>query len=198
MPCIPFPHIVWWIEALRSGPEPGLYTGPALLSAGYRNRYRIATANGAQLLSVPVRGGRRTKAALNDTPIDETHDWRRQHWGALYSAYGRAPFFEHYGPELRALIFGAQGTLEAFNLATIGWLAASMRLSLRFVETPAPEPRAALLYRQLALPEKAVGLSHPPYHQVFEDRFGFLPHLSAIDLLMAEGPHAASYLGGQG
>ena len=33
-----------------------------------------------------------------------------------------------------------------------------------------------------------------PYYQVFEDKFGFQPNLSIIDLLFNEGPQAASYL----
>ena len=33
-----------------------------------------------------------------------------------------------------------------------------------------------------------------PYYQVFEDKFGFVPNLSVIDLLFNEGPQAATYL----
>ena len=33
-----------------------------------------------------------------------------------------------------------------------------------------------------------------PYHQVFEERHGFVPDLSILDLLFNEGPEAGSYL----
>src|SRR6478735_6864409 len=104
MPCIAFPHISWWGRVLRCGSEVSLYTGTPLRNISYRNRYRISTANGPLLLSIPIKGGRRYAAPLADTLIDYTHDWQRQHWRTLFSAYGRAPFFEHYGPELETLI----------------------------------------------------------------------------------------------
>lgn len=34
----------------------------------------------------------------------------------------------------------------------------------------------------------------PKYSQVFEDRIGFLPNLSALDLLFMEGPFAAVWV----
>ncbi len=185
MPCIAFPPVLWWVKALSAGAAVQLHTGSPGRTTDYRNRYCIATANGSLLLSVPVRGGRRSRAPLADMPIDYTHSWQRQHWGALFSAYGRAPFYEHYGPELESLIFAGHETLLDFNLAGIEWLRRSMRLEADFSPTdtlgPATEVSHAL--------EVAI-----PYHQVFEERWGFLPNLSAIDLLMAEGPYALEYM----
>jgi hypothetical protein len=183
---------MWWMEALRRGHNIMLYTGKPHNNTGYRNRYKIATANGPLLLSVPVKGGRRNSAALHETFIDNTHAWQRQHWGALFSAYGRAPFFEHYGPELEALIFAGHESLFDFNLAAIEWLRRSMRLEISIT---AKEELAAEIQEvspRYARIEEVVFAK--PYHQVFEDRWGFLPDLSAIDLLMNEGPYAAAYL----
>ena len=33
-----------------------------------------------------------------------------------------------------------------------------------------------------------------PYFQVFEDRNGFMPNLSVVDLLFSQGPQAKNYL----
>lgn len=38
-----------------------------------------------------------------------------------------------------------------------------------------------------------LGLNRP-YYQVFADRFGFIPHLSAMDLLFNEGPDSLTFL----
>lgn len=160
-----------------------IFTGSTSKKPLPYNRYSILTANGVQQLSVPVKGGGKQKAPLSELRIDYTHDWQRQHWGALYSAYGRAPFYEHYAPALEALIRSNCERLEELNLAAIKWLAREMRIDLAFETSQVIE--ACIVAREDSLAS---------YHQVFEDRWGFQPHLSAIDLLMNEGPYAASFL----
>ncbi len=172
-----------------------LYTGKPLRNLSYRNRYRIASANGPLLLSIPLQGGRRKGRPLADTEIDYTHDWQRQHWGALYSAYGRAPFYEHYGPELEALIFAGHSTLLDFNLAGIKWICKVLRLESVFTLSDGWNPDWADDYSKIVRP--AENDANRPYHQVFGDKLGFIPDLSIIDLLMAEGPYAVVYLRGE-
>lgn len=167
-----------------------LHSGISRSSDGFRNRYQIASANGLLTLSVPLKGGRRVRAPLNEIQIDYTHDWQRQHWGALYSAYGRAPFWEHYGPELEALLYKQFEHLSEFNLATIEWLKKAMRLDLKI------EAVSDIDVRPIRMEEQKIEM--PPYPQVFQERLGFLPDLSAIDLLMAEGPYTGRYLGALG
>ena len=160
----------------------------------YRNRYRIASANGPLQLSIPLQGGRRKGLLLQNTEINYTHDWQRQHWGALYSAYGRAPFYEHYGPELEALIFAGHKTLQDFNLAGINWICKSLRLDPKITLSEEWDPMWADDYGRIIRPEETSPIR--PYHQVFGDKLGFIPNLSIIDLLMAEGPYAMTYIFG--
>ena len=61
----------------------------------YRNRCRIQTTNKIDTLSVPVLNGNK-KILIRDLKIDYSQDWTRRHWGAIHSAYGKAPFFEFY------------------------------------------------------------------------------------------------------
>jgi hypothetical protein len=190
MPCLLFPHISWWKAAIRSQSTLTLYVGRPLRNIGYRNRYRIAAANGALLLSVPVKGGRRLSAPVKDTAIDYTHSWQRQHWRSLFSAYGRAPFFEHYGGELERLLFSGHKWLLDLNMNAIELLNQAMQLKMGIVVTDQLPKEAEDAYWRAARPGAAS--SGAAYHQVFEDRLGFLPDLSAIDLLMAEGPYAAA------
>jgi hypothetical protein len=156
----------------------------------YRNRYRIATAAGPQLLSIPIMGGRRQQASLDKVYIDYTHAWQRQHWRTLLSAYGRAPFFEHYAPMLESLILAAYPSLLDFNLASIAWLNKEMQVnqSLPIISNLSAEAES---YHMV---DTGSGDNVRVYHQVFEDRYGFLPNLSAIDLLMNEGPYSTSLL----
>ena len=179
-----FPPLHWW-AALLEAPQAGisLYEGPP----DWRfppNRYHIATANGGQTLSIPLQGGRRQRLPLGELHIDYLHDWQRQHWGALYSAYGRAPFFEHYGEALKSIVYSSASTLDALCRMSIDWLARELRLPLSFKEGTSQMPL------EWQKPEPAL----PEYHQVFESKWGFIPNLSAIDLLMNEGPYGAALL----
>jgi hypothetical protein len=164
-----------------------LYSGVSRASDSFRNRYQIGSANGLLTLSVPLQGGRRITSPVKEIQIDYTHEWQRQHWGALYSAYGRAPFWEHYGPELEALLYRKYQHLFEFNLASIEWLSKSMKLNLK-IEFSNNEKQQVIHFNELKM-------EMPAYPQVFQERLGFLPDLSAIDLLMAEGPWAGRYLG---
>jgi hypothetical protein len=180
-----FPSLSWWASVIRLDTPLTLFTGVISQGPLPYNRYRIATANGVQQLSVPLKGGRKQKTPLKDLQIDYTHDWQRQHWGALYSAYGRAPFYEHYAPVLEALIYRGYEKLEELNRAAIAWLSGEMRITVGFEEST-----------NVTESSHEMDGSLPAYHQVFEDRLGFQPGLSVIDLLMNEGPYAARYLRG--
>lgn len=180
LPLSLFPSTGWWATALRAE-ELKLYGG--VLRKGHYNRYQIATANGLRQLSVPLQGGRRQLCPLAELHIDYTHDWRRQHWGTLFSAYGRAPFFEHFAPGLQALIHGGHEGLQALNRAALGWVCRELRLPLSFEETRTGE-----------LSDTSMEL--PAYHQVFAARYGFQPGLSVLDVMMNEGPEAVSILAG--
>lgn len=183
-----FPPVSWW-QQIRPLNEVLLEEAQPFRKMTGRNRYRIATANGPLLLSVPVAGGRTLKAPLGEVLIDEHQDWQKQHWRSLFSAYGRAPFFEHYGPALEQLLMQCPKRLADFNFAALEWIRKELRLPVIFTRNNRPAPSDTPL-----LPELPEAAPIKPYSQVFEDRHGFLPGLSILDLLMNEGPAAGAYL----
>lgn len=188
MPLLPlslFASTGWWAAALQSEGRLKLFTGVPKSGIWVYNRYSIVTANGVQQLSIPLKGGRKQRLPLRELRIDYTHDWQRQHWGALYSAYGRAPFFEHFGPALEGIIQTGYERLEELNRAAFDWICKELRLSLLILEEETGRPD-----------ESADATKLPAYHQVFQDRWGFQPGLSILDLMMNEGPFAASLLKG--
>lgn len=179
----------WWQQALLLTPAISLLSAVPNSRKQPANRYRIATANGPALLVVPVKGGRDNRALVEELLVDYTHAWQRQHWRTLFSAYGRAPFFEHFGPQLEALIFADHKQLIDLIMASCSWLSRSMQLELSFDRT---DPQKRNESQDNAI---IVAKDHTvPYHQVFEARWGFLSDLSAIDLLMNEGPYAGILL----
>ncbi len=74
-----------------------------------RNRCEIATANGKQMLTVPVTipkpdstlGGNTRGTSIREVLVSEHGNWRHQHWEALKSAYGMSPFFDYYQDDIR-------------------------------------------------------------------------------------------------
>ncbi|MGK0234497.1 MAG: hypothetical protein ACI9EK_001023, partial [Psychroserpens sp.] len=49
-------------------------------------------------------------------------------------------------------------------------------------------------YRFLINAKAKLQYTFPPYHQVLEERHGFLENLSILDLLFNEGPNTITYL----
>ena len=190
---MPFPALSFWAVAVSCG-ELLLDAAEHFQKMSQRNRYRIAAANGALLCSIPLQGGREQCLPMRDVLIDDARPWAELHWRSLFSAYGRAPFFEHYAPALQDLLLAHPQSLTDFCRMTIDWLAAEMQLkiSLRQINTYErhyPDALADLRFKKKAAPQ-----NFPRYAQVFEARNGFLPDLSALDLLMNEGPSGGYWL----
>lgn len=193
LPCLLFPNRSWWQAVLGQGGRIRINTGSPLRNVSYRNRYRIATANGPLLLPVPVAGGRRLDAPLREMFSDDAQGWQRRHWRTLFSAYGRAPFWEYFGPELEALIMDTGVSMAGRNLRALRWMARCMRVPLEIGEVDGVPEEDRDLYQRLAFGQEP---ELPAYHQVFGERLGFLPGLSALDLMMMQGNRAASFIAG--
>ena len=184
----------------------------------YRNRCLIATTQGVQALTVPV------KAPSNLPPLGEAFDagiigaaaspsggrlegalisdhgnWRHLHWQALQTAYGDSPFFEYYEDDLRPFFTERRWErLTDFN-------ADICRTMCRLLDIH-PDIKPTTEYSKngdFIDFRDAINPKHPlpdaafqprRYWQVFEQRHGFLPNLSILDLLFNMGPEAIFYL----
>jgi hypothetical protein len=87
----------------------------------YRNRCMIATANGTQVLTVPVEHSSQSfvpnSQLVKDLHISDHNQWRRVHWNALQSAYSESPFFEYYADDLHPFFEQKYDYLLDFNEA---------------------------------------------------------------------------------
>lgn len=66
------------------------------------NRVTITTPNGPLRLSVPLYDARK-RQPVEDLRICYMHAWQRQHWTALFSAYGKTPYWEYYADYIHPL-----------------------------------------------------------------------------------------------
>ncbi len=161
----------------------------------FRNRCRVAGSNGVIDLSVPLLKGRDQKACFRDLQISYHQNWILQHWRTVTSCYSKAPFFEYYAPGIQAILEKRFAFLWELNWHTLQWLQKATGLEAVLSQTEQPEPacpqdscidmRGKNYWQQSPL---------PAYYQLFEDRIGFQPNLSILDLLFMEGPAARAYL----
>ncbi len=165
----------------------------------WRNRCRILSANGPMDLVVPVKRKGRTRTPMKDLRIAYDDPWPSLHWRSITSAYRTAPYFEFFEDRFGELFKKRYAFLIDLNLAFQEKILEEFRVrpQFSFTERFAKEVPGFMDLRHLppALPEdKAKGGSRAPvdvtgpYPQVFDERFGFVPGLSVLDLLFNEGP----------
>lgn len=195
---VPFPNISWWAFTLNTD-EVLFDISGHFEKMSYRNRYCIAGANGLITLSIPLQQGRSQRLPLKEVQIANKEDWQTQHWRTITSAYRRTPYFEHYEHSLQTLFDRPFEHLTDFNFAAIHWL--KQQLKTNFTERIADHFQkeyadSAFDIRQKQKPsaEKKSAEDYPKYYQLFEDRIGFQPNLSLLDLLFSEGPYAVQWV----
>lgn len=171
----------------------------------YRNRANIYGPNGLQSMIIPVRYKNHTP--MKDVQIAYDFDWQKQHWRTLESAYRNSPYFEFYESDL-SLFYKKRFTLliefnEAIHKKILELL--EIKTNIQYTSSYIAHPPQLQDFRETFHPKKDVAPSPKvegwgedfylkPYSQVFENKFGFLPNLSIIDLLFNQGPHASEYL----
>lgn len=159
------------------------------------HRYLIDGPNGEQRLTVAL--ARRTNAmpvAMRDVLISEHGDWRRRHWGALFSAYGKTPYFDYIADDLQPIVMGCQSRLLDFNRQLQRLIVDFLDLPIEVITVEVTDALAAecvdLRGRMGGKQADALPIADVPYPQLWAARHGFQPGLSILDLLMNEGREA--------
>ena len=163
----------------------------------FRNRCVIAAPDGPLSLTVPIEKPNTPKAFMRDIRISDHGNWRHLHWNAIESAYNHTPFFEYYKDDFRPFYEKKFDFLVDYNeqLCQLVCQLIDIDTSLQRTESYVAEPSNTIIdLRDAIHPKKEVmddaSFSAVPYYQVFQERLGFLPNLSIIDLLFNMGPEA--------
>jgi len=184
----------------------------------WQNRNRIRTRDGWQWLTVPVRHhfGQEIRAV----EIDDHLPWRRKHWQALQTDYGRARHFAEASAPWQEIYDREWSELSRLNVESVQRLCRAMgietpmRLASEFSVPGAATDKLIGLCRAVGadtylsgtggrdyLDEEAFrragvrlvyqAFEHPTYPQVWD---GFVSHLSAVDLLFNCGRDSLAVL----
>ncbi|MCC7246349.1 MAG: WbqC family protein [Saprospiraceae bacterium] len=192
---LPYLPPVSWCAAAWSAEQVTLEACEHYQKGSYRNRCYIAGPNGPQRLSIPLLQGKHQQTPIREVRIAYTEPWQRQHWRSIRTAYGSAPYWEHYADDLVRFYERKYDFLFDFNFELVdvilrkkaGW-------SGRFQLSEQYEMPGQTSSQHDLRPVFGAGPEQSPewffaarYRQVFQERTGFLPNLSILDLLFCGG-----------
>ena len=188
LPSAYLPSVEYIARLLRE--ECVIDLGENYVKRSQRNRGQILSANGVMSLTVNVENANRPRQPMRDVKIDYSKRWQHQHWVSILSAYKSSPYFDHYASELEPFYRREWRYLVDYNME---YTATLLRLLGAGRELPTSESYVVASEADLDLrPKNSEGsvFSTQPYFQVFSDRMPFAENLSALDLLLCEGPQA--------
>lgn len=189
-----FPPVFYFAKIIQSK-EVVIETQENFNKQTYRNRCVILGANGPLNLTVPVQHGEALKIPIKDLCISYHSNWQIIHKRAIESSYRNSPFYEYYFDDFTRFFKEKPATLIEFNtqilntcLEAIGYKA-TIKFTEEYTEITEND------YRYSITPKKSLeNIIFPKYHQVFSEKFNFVPNLSILDLLFNTGPESIDIL----
>lgn len=156
-----------------------------------RNRCAIYGANGKLHLTVPKNRKNSSKTVIKDLKISYNHKWQKEHWQSLVSSYRSTPFFEYYEDEMNVLFHKKYINLIDLNLEMLNFISKKIGISTEFKFTSS---YSKIIEQNDLRNYQFNSVELPRYIQVFENKHGFIPNLSILDLLFNEGNNSKNYL----
>lgn len=214
-----FAPVQWYSKLNRYGTS-YIETCDNFVKQTYRNRCLIAATNGVQALTVPIERSEAAQLMTNGTAIndDSRHNgkqlmrdirisdhgnWRHLHLNALKSAYGESPFFEYYADDILPFFERKWTFLHDFNMEICSVICNLLDIQPDIKTTEKYLSADEAAQSGLADFRDAIRPKHPlpdgdftprRYYQVYEQKHGFIPNLSILDLLFNMGNESVLYL----
>jgi len=187
----------------------------------WQQRNRIKTANGVQMLTVPVLKKGARDQVIAEVQIDASARFAEKHRRAIEHALGKAPYFKDHAEGLFTVLEAGHDHLVGLNIALIGWLCSAFGIEAHFTrssEIAADGHKADLLAALCSALKGDVYLSAPgsadyieesdafekagvtvAYHHYDHPTYAqlhgaFEPYMSAIDLLFNCGPDSLAVI----
>lgn len=183
-----------YISELAKYDEILIETQENFVKQTYRNRCKILAANGILPLVIPIEHG--GSQLISEIKTQSEIDWKRHHWQSIISAYNNSPYFLYYKDKFEAIYFDKNiHTLFEFNLKLLELCLKLLKINtmLKFTDVFVKDYHPDFRNRFSAKKIDDSELLIKPYYQVFDNKFGFKPNLSIMDLLFSQGPESTSF-----
>ena len=192
LPCLDYMSGLMRFENVR------LETQEHYQKQSYRNRCYVRMANKVERLTVPVQQGTH-HLPIRDLRVATDRTWQLHHWRCLQAAYGKAPFFDYYAPDLEPVYRKNWTFLVDLNLELL-------TICLKLLQWQRPVHLTECYEKTVLISlfdgRSTVNPGNEPetyvFHQpvAYSQNFGqdFVPNLSVIDLLFCQGPAASDVL----
>lgn len=163
-----------------------------------RSRMYIYSANGIQLLNIPIKHTKETHQKYKEIIIDATYDWQKNHFKSLESAYKNSPFYDYFIDDIIPIFKKKHTFLLDLNFETFEIVNKCLGINFHFSKTSEYFHTIENIrdFRNLVRGKKDATQTEP-YTQVFGEKHGFINNLSILDLLFNEGRYAVDYLKNQ-
>jgi hypothetical protein len=158
----------------------------------FRNRMEIAAESGVTPLIIPLQKGKNSRQPMKDVQISYAENWPSVHKKTIFSAYGKAAYFEHYEPDIHALYAPRDQWLVDWNYRFFEFFLKELISAEKQITRSSSftEPsEAGTDWRKIMTPKATQTVEHPPYYHVFFDKYPQPKNLSVFDLLLNEGPN---------
>lgn len=161
----------------------------------FRNRCNVIGAQGVIPLIIPTNRKSRERTIIDEVGIANDFPWQALHWKTLCTAYRSSPFFEYYEPYFEKFYLNSFENLFDFNFQLLQLIASKVGLNVNFQLSNEYKKEYSIPdFRTIHHPKTPLKMELDRYIQVFEDKLGFVPNLSVLDLLFNLGPSAKDYL----
>jgi hypothetical protein len=216
-------YIPWkgYFDLIRSVDEFVLFDDVQYTRRDWRNRNRIKTARGPVWLTIPVQASGHYLDLIKDITVSDT-SWGARHWRTIAANYSKAPFFQAYAERFEQLYLNNRELkLSAINrmwldaLCDIFDIRTKLCWSMDYRVAKGRTERLVSICQQAGADTYVSGpaarvyldsecfhaagieleyfdyTGYPEYRQLFPP---FDHYVSAIDLIVNEGPDAKQYL----
>ena len=187
----------------------------------WQNRNKIRTVKRGQWLTVPVihRFGQK----VNQVKIDNSKNWRKEHYKTLVTNYNKAPYFKNHEPFFKITYEHNWEYLVDINIHFIEYLIRSLGISTKLIRSSQLAIKAQKTERLVEICKKLEAdiylsgegarayldldyfkqnkievlfqnFQHPHYAQVYDN---FEPFMSIVDLLFNYGDKSLRVLRGE-
>ncbi len=161
----------------------------------FYNRCGLVGSSGLIFLSVPLEGGRNRnqKELFRNVKISYAESWRKIHFRTIESCYANSPFYAFYRDDLAKLFEKRFTYLYDLNLEII-------RIMLSYLHKNEFVVEITEDYNDMGTgigyyPDNYGTVEPSPrYTQLFEEKVGFKPNVSILDLLFMEGNNSSNIL----